>query len=423
MPASVTEPVGTKPIRIRDSVSNMANRGSVTQIDNVGVLVSGLSALSEPQSRMVRDTTILIEDGLIAAIGDQTSRPDVHIDAAGLTVLPGLVDGHVHPTFGEWTPAQNAIGWIHNYLHGGTTSMISAGELHVPGLDLDALDPSLVVSLAEVAYKTTGRMRPSGMKAYCGTVLLVTGLSEADFDHMAEIGLKQLKFIFYDWSKAPAGEAQNYVKWAHERDMVVKIHSGGVSRSGSSRLAGEEIVTAVGPDVVGHISGGPIPMPDDEIRGVIDGVPSAAIEVCSSMNYRATQVVADHLSARNELHRLTLGTDTPGGTGVIPRGMLRNVCFLASVCGIDPLDAVAAATGNVTRAHGVSGGTLSVGQPADLILCGPIRGSAAVDALGCFRDGDLPGISTVIVDGEILVAGRSEQTPPPAAQPTIRTFV
>lgn len=400
----------------------MTSKAKVIQIDNVGLLVPGSPGSAAPGDRAIRETTIVIEDGVIAAFGEEAAKPDVYIDAAGLSVLPGLVDGHVHPTFGEWTPAQNSIGWIHNYLHGGTTSMISAGELHVPGLALDALDASLVMSLAELAYKTTGRMRPSRVKVYCGTVLLVPGLTESHFDRMVEIGLTQLKFIFYNWDQAPEGEAQQYVHWAHDRGMTVKIHSGGVSRSGSSRVAGQDIVTAVQPDVVGHISGGPIPMPDHEIRGVIDGVPAAAIEVCSSMNYRATKIVAEHLTSRDELHRLTLGTDTPGGTGVIPRGMLRNICFLASVCGLDPLDAVAAATGNVTKAHRVPGGTLSIGAPADLFLCGPIIGSRATDVLGCFQDGDLPGISTVIVDGEVLVAGRSEQTPPPAANAKIRVL-
>jgi len=37
----------------------------------------------------------------------------------------------------------------------------------------------------------------------------------------------------------------------------------------------------------------------------------------------------------------------------------------------------------------------------------------ATDALDSFAKGDLPGISTVIIDGEIRVAGRSQQTPPP----------
>jgi enamidase len=36
----------------------------------------------------------------------------------------------------------------------------------------------------------------------------------------------------------------------------------------------------------------------------------------------------------------------------------------------------------------------------------------AKDALDSFAKGDLPGISTVIIDGEVRVAGRSQQTPP-----------
>jgi enamidase len=202
--------------------------------------------------------------------------------------------------------------------------------------------------------------------------------------------------------------------------MVVKIHSGGVSRSGSSRIAGHEVVTAVGPDVVAHMSGGPIPMPDDEIPRVIDDLPDAAFEICSSMNYRSTQVVVDHLTSRGRLDALTLGTDTPGGTGVIPRGMLRNMCFLASVCGMDPADVVAAGTGNTALRHDVPGGLLEPGHPADLVILGPVTGSTGADALECLALGDLPGISVVMVDGEPLVAGRSQQTPPPQRLATIR---
>lgn len=123
----------------------------------------------------------------------------------------------------------------------------------------------------------------------------------------------------------------------------------------------------------------------------------------------------ERLLASGDLSRLVLGTDTPGGTGIIPRGMARNICFLASVCGVAPADAVAAATGNVATRHRVPGGFLEVGHPADLILCGPIQGSSGRDALECFALGDLPGISMVLVDGEPVVSSRREQTPPPSA--------
>lgn len=384
-------------------------------VEDIGLLVHGDRAIAP-----VRDTTLVIEDGLIAEIGATAVAPDQVLSAGGLTVMPGLIDGHVHPTFGEWTPAQDAIGWIHNYLHGGTTSMVSAGELHIPGLAFDALTPELVLSIAITSKHTTGRMRPSGVKVNAGTVLLVPGMTEEHFDRAHREGIDQLKFIFYDWNRLGDGEAQRYVEWAHDRGMTVKLHSGGVSRSGSSRVAGADVVLAVQPDIVGHISGGPIPAPDADIAAIIAGLPDTNVEVCSSNNYRATKVVTDELMRRDRLDRLTLGTDTPGGTGVIPRGMLRNICYLASVCGVDPVSAVAAATGQTARAHGLAAGVIAEGMPADLLVLGPISGSTARDGLESFALGDLPGIATVLVDGVPLVASRSEQTPPPSRSVTWR---
>ena len=378
-------------------------------VEDIGVLVHGDSAITP-----LRDTCLVIEDGVVAGIGTSHAAPDLVLSAGGLTVMPGLVDGHVHPTFGEWTPAQDSIGWIHNYLHGGTTSMVSAGELHIPGLAFDALSPELVLSIAITSKHTTGRMRPSGVKVNAGTVLLVPGMTEEHFDRAQREGIDQVKFIFYDWNRLGDGEAQRYVRWAHERGMTVKMHSGGVSRSGSSRVAGREVVTSVKPDIVGHISGGPIPAPDEEIIAIVAELPSAKLEVCSSNNYRATKLVVEELTTRGQLDRLTLGTDTPGGTGVIPRGMLRNICFLSSVCGVDPLVAVAAATGQTAKAHGMRTGLLAEGMPADLLVLGPITGSMAHDGLECFALGDLPGIAAVLVDGVPLVHTRSEQTPPPS---------
>jgi enamidase len=100
--------------------------------------------------------------------------------------------------------------------------------------------------------------------------------------------------------------------------------------------------------------------------------------------------------------------------------MLRQVGFLSSVAGIPPEMAVAMATGNVGRAHGLPIGTLEEGKAADLVLLDKIHGSVAKDALDSFSKGDLPGISVVMIDGEIRVAGRSQQTPPPERQAIIR---
>ena len=119
------------------------------------------------------------------------------LDAGGSAVMPGLVDGHIHPVFGEWTPTQDTIGWIGNYVHGGTTTMVSACELHVPGLDYENLTPDLVTSLAVVTAATTGRIRWSGAKVHAGTVILVPGMTEQHFDRLAAAKSICAKFIFF----------------------------------------------------------------------------------------------------------------------------------------------------------------------------------------------------------------------------------
>jgi enamidase len=381
-------------------------------IKNIGEFFTG--ELAEPTAPV---HSLKIADGRIAALnpaGEQ-ARAERVLDAAGGAIMPGLVDGHVHPVLGEWTPAQDAIGWIGNYLHGGTTTMISAGELHIPGIDYDNLSPELVTSLAVVTAATTGRVRWSGVKLQAGTALVVPKMTETHFDRLAAAGVKWVKFLFYPFS-ADTIEAGNYVAWSHARGMRVKVHTGGVSRSGASVVCGYSVLSWLQPDVAAHVSGGPIPMSDEDIDAVVDRT-TFALEVCSSGNYRSTHRLVERLRARNELHRLTLGTDTPGGTGVIPRGMLRNVLYLASMCGLSPGQAVAVATGNTAKAHGIEVGVLAVGKPADIVICGSITGSAGTTLTEAIGHGDLPGISHVLIDGKFVVADRSRQTPPPAKRP------
>ena len=63
------------------------------------------------------------------------------IDAKGSDSAPGLIDSHVHPVAGDWTPRQNQLGWIDSSLNGGVTTMISAGEVHTPGRPRDIVGP------------------------------------------------------------------------------------------------------------------------------------------------------------------------------------------------------------------------------------------------------------------------------------------
>ena len=94
-----------------------------TVIRNIGLMLSGDIA------RPILDAdTIVVVDGRIAAVGRQggveTSGAAKVIDAQGCVVTPGLIDNHVHPAAGDWTPRQNQLGWIDSTLHGGVTTII-----------------------------------------------------------------------------------------------------------------------------------------------------------------------------------------------------------------------------------------------------------------------------------------------------------
>ncbi|MDB5080245.1 MAG: adenine deaminase [Chloroflexi bacterium] len=377
-------------------------------IHNIGAIATG--DLAQP----LRDEqTLFIEDGLIKEVGTTRQKADTVVDAQGLTLTPGLIDGHVHPVFGEFTPTQNSIGWQRFYMHGGTTTMVSAGELHVPGLPLDPPDPKTFKYLAVLSLRCNSKPQQYGPKMQTGTLLLAPGLKEEDFAEVAAEGSKAVKFIFYPLMD-PWDEALQYVEWAHKYGLVVKLHSGGVSRSGSSRPAGSEVTFRLQPDIVAHISGGPIPMPKDEMESIV-AESKAFMEICTSGNYLRTVELIEMATRHNALDRVVMGTDTPGGTGIQPRGMLRNICLISSLGKIAPEQAIAIATGNTGKAHNLQQGIIAPGRPADLILMGAIRGSVASNALDSIRVGDLPGISTVIVDGQVVIKDRSEQTPPPSS--------
>src|SRR3546814_19656769 len=109
---------------------------------------------------------------------DLTSGAAKTVDARGTTVAPGLIDSHVHPVFGDWTPRQSQLNWIESFLNGGVTTMISAGEVHLPGRPKDIVG---LKALAITVQRAFPHMRPAGVTAHSGTPGLAPGLVTEDF--------------------------------------------------------------------------------------------------------------------------------------------------------------------------------------------------------------------------------------------------
>src|SRR3989454_999036 len=167
----------------------MASLGLV----NIGALATGILA-----SPRLDAEAILVEHGPIAALGAGSRTgaegADVVVDCRGTTVIPGLIDSHCHVVLGDYTPRQKTVDFLDSYVHGGITSVVSAGEgVHAPGRPHDSVAAK---ALAIAAAKCFANFRPNGMKVIAGSVVLEPGLTDDDFAEMARHGVRHAKYGF-----------------------------------------------------------------------------------------------------------------------------------------------------------------------------------------------------------------------------------
>ncbi|MCA9918042.1 MAG: amidohydrolase family protein [Anaerolineales bacterium] len=380
-------------------------------IRNIGQIVSG-----NIQAPLVDGDAVLVEDGRITAVSHENSLNIQNvgrvIDANGCTLFPGLIDSHVHVVVGDFTPRQQTLGFIESCLHGGVTSMISAGEVHIAGRPKN---PAGLKALAIIAAQSFANARPAGVKVQGGGLILDPAFTEQDFKELAEAGVKHLGEIglgtVTDW--ALAGKM---VGWAHKYGLKVMMHVGGASIPGSNVIGADAVLTAK-PDVASHLNGGPTAAPLAEVERIITES-NIALELVQCGNMLALQNVARLIQQHDALERLIIGTDMPSGTGVVPLGMLRTITAVTTFSDIRPEQAVAMATGNTASVYELRRGLIAEGYEADFLLVDAPVGSVANDALEALAVGDIPGIAAVFIDGELKI-GVSRNTPPPKRKVTL----
>jgi enamidase len=380
-------------------------------LKNIGTLISG--DISNP---ILKDNAILIEDGKIKQIGREgdldAAGVETTLDCAGTTVTPGLFDSHCHVVLGDYTPRQKQTGFLESEVHGGVTTFISAGEVHLPGRPKD---PVGTKALAILAAKSFANFRPGGGKVIGGAVILEKGLVKEDFEELAREGVRTVGEIGLGTIKNPE-DAAPMVKWARECGMTVMMHAGGTSIPGSSTVTAEMVIQT-NPDIVSHINGGPTAVAMDEVQRLVTET-DMALEIVHCGNPKVAVEAANLCVKQNALSRIIIGNDAPSGTGVVPLGVLRVICHLASLTAIKPEEAVCMATGNTARVHKLPQGVIAEGKDADLVIMDSPMGSVGADALSAIEAGDVPGVAMVLVDGEIVVA-KSRNTPPPVRKPTV----
>ena len=380
-------------------------------IRNIGLLLSG-----DIQNPILDADTIVAQNGKITGIGKakylDIAGATVSIDANGTALTPGLIDSHVHPVAGDWTPRQNQIGWIDSCLHGGVTTMVSAGEVHTPGRPKDIVGLKAMAIFAQRAFRA---FRPGGVKVLAGAPVLEYGMTEQDFKELAAAGVNILGEIGLGSVKDGATAAR-MVAWARKHGIQSTIHTGGPSIPGSG-LIDKDIVLAADPDVIGHINGGHTALPDDQIITLCERSPRA-LEIVHNGNERAALLTVRTAQGLNQLDRVILGTDCPAGSGVQPLGILRMISMVSSLGNIPAEIAICFATGNTARKRNLNSGLIAEGREADFVFLDKAQHSSGTDLLDSIQKGDLPGIGMVVIDG-VVSTQRSRNTPPATRFPEI----
>lgn len=382
---------------------NTSTNGKLV-IRNIGLMLSG--DLARP---ILDADTIITIDGKIADIGKEsqlnTTKSDRVVDAHGTCLLPGLIDSHVHPVIGDWTPRQNQMSWIESCLNGGVTTMVSAGEVHLPGRPKDIVG---LKAMAITAQRSFSNFRPGGVKVHAGAPIIEKGMEEHDFAELANAGVKMLGEVGLGGVKS-GEEAGKMVAWARKYGIQSTIHTGGPSIPGSG-LIDADVVLDADADVIGHINGGHTALPQRQIRCLCESC-SRAVEIVHNGNEAAALFAVRTTIELDQAERIILGTDSPAGSGVQPLGILRLIAMLSSLGDVAPEIAVCFATGNTARVRSLDCGLIQVGRSADFVLIDRAQHSAGTDVLDSIAIGDLPGISMVIIDG-VIRCRQSRNTPP-----------
>ena len=380
-------------------------------IKNIGLLLSGDIDLP-----ILEADTIVIHDGLISAVGKfkdcDTEGARTTVDARGTCVAPGLIDSHVHPVAGDWTPRQSQLNWIESSLNGGVTTMISAGEVHYPGRPKDIVG---LKALAITAQRAFDAFRPAGVKVLAGAPVIEKGMVESDFKELAEAGVGLLGEVGLGTVKA-GYEAKEMVAWARKYGIQSTIHTGGPSVPGSGYIDKDTVLEADA-DIIGHINGGHTSLPMKHVCELCEKS-SRGIEIVHNGNERVAIGAARAAMELKCPHRVILGTDGPAGSGVQPLGILRMIALISAMAEIPAEIVFCFATGNTARMRNLNCGLIEPGRAADFVSMDRAQHTAGATLLESVQLGDVPGVGMVMIDG-LIRCGRSRNTPPATEVPQV----
>ncbi len=298
---------------------------------------------------------VLVEDGIITAIGKDLAG-DTVIDLTGYTLMPGMIDAHVHVAGSDY-----GIDLLTTWAQHGITSVREEGMLSTSGemdfkllIDEANADPTsaYLVSCGKYLDVTGGYgMGPTGNM---GIVITTAEEAAAEIEYKAELGYPQVKVgINSDENRMTAEQFIAIIETAHANDMPVAAHVNYADHL-------EELV-GYGIDEAGHT-------PSDEMSGaLIDGMVESAVAMNTSGAENYEDIKIANLKAFYEAGGIiTVGTDLMRNYDTCMTALTAEMEVLAKA-GLTVQEVIACATRNNARALELHTGEISVGFEADFL--------------------------------------------------------
>jgi len=335
-------------------------------------LIDGTGACPAP------DSTLVIEDGHIVAVGIPDLPTDATvIEAAGLTLMPGLIDCHQHVGH-----RYHALQKLQMNLRRGATTVagVTAG---IPGVELrQAIEAGTVRGcprfwVGGVVGATEGHLRwtdqnPSGFYADGPWEIRrgVRRLSAAQVDFIKTCASGGFQFADEGVTNEDytVTELTALVEEAHARQKRVIVHA--------HAQPGLNHAIAAGCDLIHHGA-----LIDDD---ALEGIKQRGLYYTPTLHITSEPVwtnpnlpehMRERMSHAHPLHRegvrkaqamgLHISVGTDGGPGDAAHELME-LC----TCGLSPMEAIVCGTRNSAEALGIADvtGTLVPGKEADLML-------------------------------------------------------
>ena len=404
------------------------------------LLIEGADVIDGTGAAPRPGTDVLIRNNRIAAIGAGAERSSVPrgeplkvIDAAGRTLMPGLIDSHCHMTYGEclsneeievYTGVETrtlVAAWnLNKVLRAGVTSISQPGGTYNIGVALrDGIRTGTVhgprMTTAGRYIATSNSLTGTEYPEAIGNPASMLGIVANSLSEMLSQVRRQIRdgVDFIKLADSPYGQWQAFTNdemkaisdLTHQLNRKVTIHARGSAEVNAAIDAGMDWImhgNVMTDDVIQKLAASRVTLVPTLLllANIADfgkhfGSPPGLRDGCKRM----LEATAETLHKAHQAGVVfSAGSDSGFGVTSYGEWHARELDLLVTYAGLSPLEAITAGTRNGAKMINLEGevGEISKGALADLIV---VRGDPSKRVTVLM---DKRNIETVIKDGQVM---------------------